>query len=72
MSAHLSILRLEVHRGGDEEGVVAAGDGIVEAAFFVQVGAEDRQGAERLQLPEVGVLRRVIWGFRIRTAKRDW
>ena len=53
---HLGILRREVHRSGDEEGIVAAGDGVVEAALVVQVGAEDLQGAERLQLHEVGVL----------------
>jgi hypothetical protein len=51
---HLRILRVEVHRSSDEEGVVAARDGIVEAAIHVQVGAEDRQGAERLQVLEVG------------------
>jgi hypothetical protein len=60
-SVHLGILRVEVHRSGDQEGVVAAGDGVVEAAVFVQVGAEDLQGPERLQVLEVGVLLHVIW-----------
>ena len=60
MLAHLRILCVDVHRSGDEEGVVAAGDGFVKAAFFVQVGAEDLQGSERLQVLEVGVLPRVI------------
>ena len=40
---------MEVHWSGDEEGVVAASDGVVETAFVVQVGAEDLQGAKRLQ-----------------------
>jgi hypothetical protein len=31
---HLRILRMEVHRSGYEEDAVAAGDGLVEAAFF--------------------------------------
>jgi len=61
MPANLWILRAEVHRSSDEEDVIAAGDGVVEAAFYVKVGAEDRQGPERLQVLEVGVLRRVIW-----------
>ena len=50
------------NRSGDEEGVVAASDGLVEAAFLVQVGAEDLQMAERVQVLEVGVLGHVIWG----------
>jgi len=41
---HLRILGMEVHRSGDEEDVVAACNGLVEAAFFLQVGAEDLQG----------------------------
>jgi len=53
-------MRAEVHRSSDEEDVIAAGDGVVEAAFYVKVGAEDRQGPERQQVLEVGVLRRVI------------
>jgi hypothetical protein len=53
---------VEVHRSSDEEGVMAAGDGVVEAAFLVQVGAEDLQWTKCLQLLEVGVLfLRVIW-----------
>jgi len=66
MFAHLWILCLEVQRGGDEEDVIAAGDGVVEAAFFVHVGAEDRQRSKLLQALEVGVLLHVIWGFRIK------
>jgi hypothetical protein len=59
---HLRILCVEVHRSSDEEGVMAAGDGVVEAAFLVQVGAEDLQWTKCLQLLEVGVLfLRVIW-----------
>ena len=46
---HLGILRREVHRSGDEEGVVAAGDRLVEAALHAQVGAEHLQVPERLQ-----------------------
>jgi hypothetical protein len=57
---YLRILRVEVHRGGDEEGVVAAGDGVVEAALFLQVGAEHLQWAQRLQILEMGVLLHVI------------
>ena len=64
MFAHLWILCREVQRGGDEEDVIAAGDGVVEAAFFVHVGAEDRQRSKLLQALEVGVLLHVIWGFR--------
>jgi hypothetical protein len=58
---HLSILCREIHRGGDEESVIAAGYGIVEAAFLVQVGAEDFQGGKLLQVLHVGVLRHVIY-----------
>ena len=54
---------MEVHRSGDEEDVVAAGDGLVEAAFDVQVTAEDCEGAVRLQVLEVGVLGHVVWDF---------
>ena len=61
MPAYLWILCAEVRRSGDEEGVIAAGDGVVEAAFCVKVGAEYFQGAERLQVLEMGVLRHVIW-----------
>ena len=61
MFAHLWILCREVQRGGDEEDVIAAGDGVVEAAFFVHVGAEDRQRSKLLQSLEVGVLLHVIW-----------
>jgi hypothetical protein len=65
---HLRILCVEVHCSSDEEGVMTAGNGIVEAAVLVQVGAKDLQGAKCLQLLEVGVLLRVIWpGFRITT-----
>ena len=60
---HLRILRFEVHRSSDEEGVVAAGDGFIEAAFLVQIRAEDLQLTKRLQVLEVGVLRHVIWEF---------
>jgi len=35
---------------------VAAGERLVEAAFVVQVGAEDLQGPQSLQALEVGVL----------------
>jgi len=52
----LGILGREVHRSGDEEGEVAAGERLVEAAFVVQVGAEDLQGPQSLQALEVGVL----------------
>jgi hypothetical protein len=61
MFAHLWILRPEVHRGGNEEGVIAAGNGVVQAAFFVHVGAEDRQRSKLLQALEMGVLLHVIW-----------
>jgi len=61
---HLRILRFEVHRSSDEEGVVAAGDGFVKAAVFIQVGAEDLQGADCLQVLEVRVLGHVIWAGR--------
>ena len=61
MPAYLWILCAEVRRSGDEEGVIAAGDGVVEAAFCVKVGAEYFQGGERLQVLEMGVLRHVIW-----------
>ena len=57
---HLRILGLEVHRTGDEEDVVAAGDGLIEAPFLVQIRAEDLQLTKRLQVLEVGVLPRVI------------
>jgi hypothetical protein len=68
MHMHLWILCREVHRCGDEEDVVAAGDGVVEAALLVHVGAENRQRPELLQALEVGVLVHVVWeGFRIRT-----
>jgi hypothetical protein len=55
------ILGRVVHRGGEEEGVVAAGDGLVVAAFLAQVGAEHLQGAELLQVLEVGVGLLVLW-----------
>jgi hypothetical protein len=58
---HLGVLCVDVHRSGDEESVTAAGDGVVEAAFLVQVGANDLQAAKCLQLLEVGVLLHVIW-----------
>jgi hypothetical protein len=57
---YLRVLRVEVHRSSDEEGVVAAGDGVVEAALFLQVRAEHLQGAQRLQILEMGVLLHVI------------
>jgi hypothetical protein len=57
---YLEVLCFEVDRSGDEEGVVAAGNGVVEAALFLQVGAEHLQGAQRLQILEVGVLLHVI------------
>ena len=60
---HLRILGLEVHGTGDEEDVVAAGDGLIEAPFLVQIRAEDLQLTKRLQVLEVVVLRHVIWGF---------
>ena len=59
-SAHLGILGRVVDRGGEEEGVVAAGDGRVVAAFPGQVGAEHLQGAELLQVLEVGVGRAAV------------
>ena len=40
--------------------IVAAGHSVVEAALVLQVGAEDLQGAERLQILEMGVLLHVI------------
>jgi hypothetical protein len=66
VAVHLRVLCVEVHRGGDEEGVVAAGDGAVEAALLVEVGAEDLQGAERLQILEMRVLLHVIWNPEIK------
>ena len=57
---YLGVLWHEGHRSGDEEGVVAAGGGLVEAALFAQIGAEDLQGAERCQGLEMRVLLRVI------------
>ena len=60
-SAHLGILGRVVDRGGEEEGVVAAGDGGVVAAFLGQVGAEHLQGAELLEVLEVGVGLLVLW-----------
>jgi hypothetical protein len=41
---------VDVHWSSDEKGVMAAGDGVVEAAVLVQVGAKDLQGAKCLQL----------------------
>jgi hypothetical protein len=57
---YLRVLWHESHRSGDEEGIVAAGDGVVEAALVVQVSAEDLQGAERFQGLEMRVLLLVI------------
>jgi hypothetical protein len=56
---YLRVVWHEGHRSGDEEGIVAAGDSVVEAALLVQVGAEDLQGSESLQELEVRVLLRV-------------
>lgn len=56
----VGLVALVVHRSGDEEGVVAAGDGLVEAAFILQVGAKDLQGAEFFHVLEMGDLLRVI------------
>ena len=61
MPAYLWILCAEVRRSGDEEGVIAAGDGVVKAAFLVEIGSEDRQGPKLPQALEVGVLLHVIW-----------
>ena len=58
---HLWILRCHVHRSGDEEGVIAAGDGVVKAAFLVEIGSKDRQRPKLPQALEVGVLLHVIW-----------
>ena len=58
--AYLRVLRQEGHRSGDEEGVVAAGNCVVEAAFFIQPGTDDLQGAKCLQVLEMGILLRVI------------
>lgn len=58
----------DVHRSSDEEGVDAAGDGLVEAAFFAEVGTDDLQRAERLQLLEVRVLCYTIWDARTNKA----
>jgi hypothetical protein len=63
------MLRLEVHGSGDEESIIAAGDGFIEAAFLVQICAEDLQLTKRLQVLEVGVLRHVIWGFQNQSGK---
>jgi hypothetical protein len=46
---YLRVVWHEGHRSGDEEGIVAAGHSVVEAALLVQVGAEDLQGSESLQ-----------------------
>ena len=38
---YLRVLCVEIHRSRDEEGIVAAGHSVVEAALVLQVGAED-------------------------------
>jgi hypothetical protein len=57
---YLRLHCVEIHRSGDEEGIVAAGDGVVKAPLVLQVGTEDLQGAESLQILEMGDLLQII------------
>lgn len=47
---YLKIFWVDDHRCSDEEDEDAAGDGLIEASFFVQVGTKDLQGAKWLQV----------------------
>lgn len=55
ISTYLRVLGRVVDRRGEQEGVVASGDGLVVAAFLGEVGAVDLQGAQLLQVLQVGV-----------------
>ena len=62
LARYLGVLGGVVDRRGEQEGVVAAGNGVVVAALFAQVGAENLQAAELLQVLQVGVALLVLCG----------